>query len=342
MLGRLPPHRRVTGPGVSTAHGPVEVRPVQVGFPAELLGPFDVTTGYPWKMLAPSPVAAAAADPELPVVGVNAISVYGDTSLAAGARGWLERDPSDSTRYWFAHPPRPTEAASCGGCGWVAGLDPACCLVLSVAGAAGRCGATDPAQRLLLAYDAGSGKWVSAAAFDCGAAAAAGCVDPAANVLRLKVAWEGGACAPLVTGEGCGGLYDLHWNSASLVRCTVTGAPVSGQYLTTLLMGRSGAAPSGGVISANFQGMQNFTGSLYPWNLVCTAHLTGGATYRLFFYFNSPWCVAAGVGVLPTLVSMSAARPFAAVYTVPAWALGGNGGVPGGSGVVTIAFDEVV
>jgi hypothetical protein len=79
------------GPQVSVFAGAEEVRPFQVGFPAELTGTWNASTGYPWKQLLLSGVAVAAES--IPLTGDLAVTPDNDATLASGTVGWLEPDP---------------------------------------------------------------------------------------------------------------------------------------------------------------------------------------------------------------------------------------------------------
>lgn len=72
--------------------GAGRVKPIQIGFPVELTGVWNATTGYPWKRLMLSGVAVANASP-LQMTGTNAVPIDGNTALTSGTKGWLEPDP---------------------------------------------------------------------------------------------------------------------------------------------------------------------------------------------------------------------------------------------------------
>lgn len=105
----------VSGPMVSHHSGRTEIRPWQVGFPAELTSTYSSTTGYDWKQLLlvrdSSPQVEEDPDGD-PLEGDQAHTPGNDATLAVGTRGWLEPDrqaggwiftPSVSPRLgWFA------------------------------------------------------------------------------------------------------------------------------------------------------------------------------------------------------------------------------------------------
>jgi hypothetical protein len=72
--------------------GAGRVKNVQIGFPVELTGTWDATTGYPWKRLMLSGVSVANASP-IQMTGTNAVPIDGNTALTSGTKGWLEPDP---------------------------------------------------------------------------------------------------------------------------------------------------------------------------------------------------------------------------------------------------------
>ena len=86
------------GPGVSNNYGVQTTRPIQMGFEAELTGPWNATTGYPWKRksLALKPTPPGFVDLAIPMTGANAVASDEDTTLTAGAMGWMEPSPDAS------------------------------------------------------------------------------------------------------------------------------------------------------------------------------------------------------------------------------------------------------
>lgn len=96
------------GPGVSTNYGVQTTRAVQVGFEAELTGPWSSTTGYPWKRkaLALLPTPPGFVDTTIPMVGMNAVASNQDTTLQAGDYGWMEPSP-DASGWIFIWAGRP-------------------------------------------------------------------------------------------------------------------------------------------------------------------------------------------------------------------------------------------
>lgn len=72
--------------------GAARVKTVQVGFPVELTGVWDASTGYPWKRLMLEDVGVVDASP-VQMTGTNAVPIDGNTGLTSGTKGWLEPDP---------------------------------------------------------------------------------------------------------------------------------------------------------------------------------------------------------------------------------------------------------
>lgn len=92
-LARRTPTPGLGNPTASTAFGAAFGRPYQVGFPAELTGPFDAQTGYPWKRLVLDYAGAEVAAVTPTETGEGAFTPDNDETLVAGQRGWMELDP---------------------------------------------------------------------------------------------------------------------------------------------------------------------------------------------------------------------------------------------------------
>ena len=327
------------GQGVSTQYGAVSIRPTQTGSAAELTASWDDTIGYSWKLLAPANAAPVMISPVIQRAGSYAMSFVGDTSLRAGTKGWLDIDPQ-AKWHVFTHATQ-DDGSSCSGCGWVAGLDTSCCLILSVDSASGRCATTDIYQRLLLTYNSGTGKWESSAEFDCTGADSLGCIDPSENILRLKVAWTDGSCAALVSCPNCAGLDDLNFNfPLQGIMVTLTGLPAGSPVSPSfpLYRGSSAAPPNCWWYTQGSYVTYWPDGERYRWSLACLQFDPFYPTPTLQFGYWTPWVAWYGGFVGPTLVSCSSGGvPFSAVYTVPEWTLGGSFS----GGLVTITFTQV-
>src|SRR5215813_3738842 len=96
----------IGGRNVNEYAGGFEVHTDQIGFAAELTGPWDAKNGYPWKRLTLDCVATPPAvinQIGVQQTGNQAVEVSSDTTLAAGVRVWLEPSP-DSSGYLFRKP----------------------------------------------------------------------------------------------------------------------------------------------------------------------------------------------------------------------------------------------
>lgn len=86
---------------VETQHGVSYAKTPQPGFPAELTGTYNATTGYPAKRLrlrtTSTPGFVTDTTPE---TFTNCFTLDGDTSLTSGTKGWAEPSP-DGSGYCF-------------------------------------------------------------------------------------------------------------------------------------------------------------------------------------------------------------------------------------------------
>lgn len=186
----MPPIR---GPQVSTFLGATEVRPFQVGFPAELTSGWSASTGYSWKQLLLSGVTVAAES--IPLTGDTAVTPDNDTGLSPGTKGWLEPDPQAGGWYFF--PVSGGVSSGSGGCGWLSGLTTADCLRVTVAAVAGDCSDVPTDQDIHLVWDAGDSRWESTTDF---------VHDGAGSPGAVNFAWTN-PNPPTLTIDGVSGFY---------------------------------------------------------------------------------------------------------------------------------------
>ncbi len=76
------------------------------GFPAELTGVYNGSTGYPWTRLTITGASTGSASPT--VTGTGAVTPDNNTALVSGQRGWLVYDPRSTTkgRVFIPTPPK--------------------------------------------------------------------------------------------------------------------------------------------------------------------------------------------------------------------------------------------
>lgn len=83
--------KQTSGTGISTLHGTVSSRTMQPGLPAELTSSWNASTGYSAKQLTLEGVGLV--NPTVQPTFDYVVTPDGNTSLASGAKGWLEADP---------------------------------------------------------------------------------------------------------------------------------------------------------------------------------------------------------------------------------------------------------
>jgi hypothetical protein len=123
-------------PGLSTLYGVTSVA-YRDRFPVELTSSFDATTGYDWErvFLTVASGASTVTTATGPQSGSYAFTPDNDESLTAGARGWLEADPTAAGWLFLKgapDPDAPTAGVCGGGCGTLVGLAGDECLSFAV------------------------------------------------------------------------------------------------------------------------------------------------------------------------------------------------------------------
>jgi hypothetical protein len=151
----------LSGVGVSTKGGAIEVRATQVGFAGVTTGAWSTTTGYPWKRRKLD--RTAFVNPAVQPTGTGAVSIDGLTSYPAGTAGWFEPSP-DGVGYVFQPGAggvvtTPNTGAGTCSCGWVEGLEQYDCISLTVEGALGKCSCLNATQSYPLLYDGAVKGW---------------------------------------------------------------------------------------------------------------------------------------------------------------------------------------
>jgi hypothetical protein len=175
-------------------NGAGRIRPVQLGFPAELTSTWDEETGYSWKRLYLSGVTVT--NPDLQATGNRAVTPDNNTDLESGARGWLEPDAGAAGYVFHAVYEPPDGSASASACSWLAGIETTDCLLLTVVSATGRCSGVDTTQEITLEWD-GVDSWDGTTTFT-----HTGAGSPGAAVFTFTA-----PDPPALTIDGVEGLY---------------------------------------------------------------------------------------------------------------------------------------
>lgn len=136
--------------------------PPEIRFPVELTGPYNASTGYPWKRLTLDTATQSYISAVPAKTGTGLFEVGGNATLDAPTRALAYSNP-DGDGWEFQ---APTEGVNPGGCdatgwGWVSGLLETECLFLTVLSGMGLCDDINTAQQLYLRWDVADQKWVT-------------------------------------------------------------------------------------------------------------------------------------------------------------------------------------